>query len=388
MIECLRGNGDRVPASPQGRAGVSRSTPGLLPPHLLKSGRLGLDELVGALVVVTEGTTLADTLWMCTSNAGGTLGSTAVAWSKVYPLSSSLAVRDLEYAGSGVNITGCTAITFDADPGVPLDHPFTVTAGGSGEALIGMHAAGTLHAGVVTRYDQTMGLGVKTFSDDIIVNGAVFITHTTVGSTQIGGASGVTHIYTEVEATGDKYLSLTMGDDSPGNPPICIFGVNNVFGGSVSYPSGTIPCFAVFDSDLNLWRGATSTVSGLVFKGGLYTSGSLSVTVAAGDVTGLDARELAVCHLFALGGQVKNTLILCVVHGDVHAHKGAIAGHTGTTVSNRTRSRNIRKPGKTRPFHGISAMPGESVRKSTMSTVPPNRLLDGCWARKAATVAS
>lgn len=37
-------------------------------------------EVPGALVVVEEGTTYADSLWLCTSNAGGTLGTTAINW--------------------------------------------------------------------------------------------------------------------------------------------------------------------------------------------------------------------------------------------------------------------------------------------------------------------
>jgi hypothetical protein len=37
-------------------------------------------EVPGAFVVVEEGTVAADTLWLCTSNAGGTLGTTAITW--------------------------------------------------------------------------------------------------------------------------------------------------------------------------------------------------------------------------------------------------------------------------------------------------------------------
>jgi hypothetical protein len=40
-------------------------------------------EVPGALVTVEEGTTNADTLWLCTSNAGGTLGSTAINWTQL-----------------------------------------------------------------------------------------------------------------------------------------------------------------------------------------------------------------------------------------------------------------------------------------------------------------
>jgi len=40
-------------------------------------------EVPGALVTVEEGTANADTIWLCTSNAGGTLGSTSIVWQQV-----------------------------------------------------------------------------------------------------------------------------------------------------------------------------------------------------------------------------------------------------------------------------------------------------------------
>ena len=40
-------------------------------------------EVPGALVVVEEGSTNADTIWLCTSNSGGTIGSTAITWMNI-----------------------------------------------------------------------------------------------------------------------------------------------------------------------------------------------------------------------------------------------------------------------------------------------------------------
>lgn len=40
-------------------------------------------EVPGALVIVEEGTANADTIWLCTSNQGGTLGSTSISWTQV-----------------------------------------------------------------------------------------------------------------------------------------------------------------------------------------------------------------------------------------------------------------------------------------------------------------
>lgn len=40
-------------------------------------------EVPGAVTTVDEGTTYADTMWLCTANNGGTLGTTAIDWSQI-----------------------------------------------------------------------------------------------------------------------------------------------------------------------------------------------------------------------------------------------------------------------------------------------------------------
>lgn len=40
-------------------------------------------EVPGAFTSVDEGTTYADTIWLCTSNAGGTINSTAITWQQI-----------------------------------------------------------------------------------------------------------------------------------------------------------------------------------------------------------------------------------------------------------------------------------------------------------------
>lgn len=58
-------------------------------------------ELVSAAIFVEQGTTQADTAWVCTSDAGGTLGSTAVTWVQFTGAAQII-------AGSGLNKTGNT----------------------------------------------------------------------------------------------------------------------------------------------------------------------------------------------------------------------------------------------------------------------------------------
>ena len=48
-------------------------------------------EIPGAVVPVEEGTANADTLWLSTANAGGTLGTTAITWFQIPTTATGLA---------------------------------------------------------------------------------------------------------------------------------------------------------------------------------------------------------------------------------------------------------------------------------------------------------
>ncbi len=61
------------------------------------------DEHPGSLIAVQEGTAGADTIWLCTSNAGGTLNTTPIVFSQ-----SSTSGGGGYSAGSGLNLTGKT----------------------------------------------------------------------------------------------------------------------------------------------------------------------------------------------------------------------------------------------------------------------------------------
>ena len=73
-------------------------------------------ELVSAFTFVEQGTTNGDTGWVCTVNAGGTLGTTAVTWSQ-------FSGAGTYQAGTGLTLTGNT---------FALTTPVAVTNGGTG----------------------------------------------------------------------------------------------------------------------------------------------------------------------------------------------------------------------------------------------------------------
>ncbi len=68
------------------------------------------EKLVSAFSFLEQGTTLADTSWVCTINAGGTLGTTPVTWTQFGAASSYTAGTGLTLAGNQFSITN-TAVT-------------------------------------------------------------------------------------------------------------------------------------------------------------------------------------------------------------------------------------------------------------------------------------
>jgi len=74
------------------------------------------NELVSAFVFVEQGTTNADTGWVCTVDPGGTLGSTAVTWTQFSGAGSITAGAGLTKTGNTLDVGGTTnRITVAAD---------------------------------------------------------------------------------------------------------------------------------------------------------------------------------------------------------------------------------------------------------------------------------
>ena len=74
------------------------------------------DEHVGALIAIQEGSTNADTIYLCTSNAGNTLDSDALVFSKVQPANSGTVTSITAGTGlTGGTITSSGTIGFDSN---------------------------------------------------------------------------------------------------------------------------------------------------------------------------------------------------------------------------------------------------------------------------------
>jgi|TARA_R110000822_G_scaffold49406_1_gene129447 hypothetical protein len=83
------------------------------------------DEHPGSLIVITEGTVNADTIYICTSDEGGSLNSTGIAWTKITPAATSLnnlsdVTISSPVAGQAIVYSGSAFVNGSAGVGVGL----------------------------------------------------------------------------------------------------------------------------------------------------------------------------------------------------------------------------------------------------------------------------
>lgn len=141
------------------------------------------DELVSAYVFVEQGTTLADTGWVCTVNAGGTLGTTPITWTQFSGAGTYTAGTGLTLTGTVFSITN-TAVTAGSYGSASSVGTFTVNAQGqltaAGSTAIAI--ANTQVSGLGTMSTQNAGsvaitggsiTNLTTF-DGIIVDGGTY----------------------------------------------------------------------------------------------------------------------------------------------------------------------------------------------------------------------
>lgn len=87
------------------------------------------NELVSAFVFVERGTSLADSGWVCTVDAGGTLGTTAITWAQFSSAGTYTAGTGLTLSGGQFSITN-TAVTAGSYGGASQTLSATVNAQG------------------------------------------------------------------------------------------------------------------------------------------------------------------------------------------------------------------------------------------------------------------
>lgn len=109
------------------------------------------DEHPGSLIAVQEGTSNGDTLWLCTSNVGGTLNTTAIAFSQLSVSAGAPTTASYVTLGTDGTLSNERVLT-------GTSNQITVTDGGAGAAVT-LSTPQDLHTGATPQFAR-MGLAV------------------------------------------------------------------------------------------------------------------------------------------------------------------------------------------------------------------------------------
>jgi len=205
-------------------------------------------EVPGAFTFIEQGTLYADTGWVCTSNAGGTLGTTPITWVQFAGVGSYTAGTGLTLTGTQFSITN-TAVTAASYGSATQVGTFTVNA--QGQLTSASNTTVTPAVGSITG----LGTGVATaLAVNVGSAGAIVVN---------GGVLGTPSSGTLTNATG---LPISTGVSGLGT------GVATALGIAV----GSAGAFVTFDGALG--TPSSGTVTNLTGTASININGTVGAT--------------------------------------------------------------------------------------------------------------
>ena len=225
-------------------------------------------EVPGAYVFVETGSTLADTGWVCTSDAGGTIGVTAITWAQFSGAGSG--VSSITFGSTG--LTPATATT----GAVTVAGTLAVANGGTGQTTAG--AAFNALSPITTAGDLILGTGVNTASRLAIgSNGYLLTSNGSTATWAAAPAGGVTTF--SAGTTGLTPATATSG-------AVTLAGTLAVANGGTGLSAGISGGVPYFSSTSAMQSSALLAANALMIGGGAGVAPS-TTTTGTGVVTAL-----------------------------------------------------------------------------------------------------
>lgn len=218
------------------------------------AGFVSYNDHPGSIITVQEGTTNADTAWLCTSNVGGTLGSTAIAFTNLVPAVTGVVktVKSQVFTSSGT-YTPSTGMLYcqimclgggGGGGGVTSGADHAGGGGGVGGMSLGIHTAADIGAsqtvtigsagGGASSGNNSGGSGGDTSVGTLCIGkGASGGGGSASSSGGAGGAGGVAGTGNVIAAVGGNGLTGVGGSAGTGGN-----GGNSLYGGGGVGQSG------------------------------------------------------------------------------------------------------------------------------------------------------
>jgi len=271
-------------------------------------------QVPGAYVFVETGTTLADTGWVCTSNAGGTLGTTAITWAQFSGAGSGVSSINfgttgltpatattgaVTVAGTLAVANGGTGLTAGTSGGILA---YTATGTLASSALLAANAlmigggAGVAPSTTTTGTGVVTALGVNTgTAGAFVVNGGALGTPSSGVATNLTGtAAGLTagNVTTNANLTGPitsvgnaTYVAAQTGTGSTfvmqASPTLTTPNIGTPSAGLLTNATG-LPLTTGVTGVLPIANGGTNSTATATAGGSAYGTGTAFAFTAAG----------------------------------------------------------------------------------------------------------
>lgn len=197
-------------------------------------------ELVSAFTFVETGSTQADTGWVCTVDAGGTLGTTAITWAQFSGAGTYSAGNGLSLTGSTFAVVGTANRISVSSSGVDIASTYV---GQTSITTLGTIATGTWNATTIAT--NKGGTGLTSFTS----GGAVYATSTsalTTGTLPVAsGGTGATTLTGYVKGNGTS--AFTASATIPNTDITGLGTMSTQNANSVAITGGSITNLTTFD---------------------------------------------------------------------------------------------------------------------------------------------